>query len=85
MHERSRARGGNGAAAPEPGRFAFPVRPFELYWGEPSGYAYSDTLDVVKQGDEWRVDRLARTRDPDSSVGRQAHTPPRRHGMGQAS
>ena len=45
--------------------YAFPVRLFELYTGEPTGYAYSDTLGVVRERDGWRVDRLPRTYDPD--------------------
>jgi hypothetical protein len=46
-------------------RFAFPVRLFELYLGESTGLAFSDTLELVRQGDEWRVDRLPRTHDSD--------------------
>lgn len=46
-------------------RIAFPVWLFELYSGESTGVTYSDTLEVVWQGDEWRVDRLPRAYDPD--------------------
>ena len=48
-----------------PDRFAFPVRLLELYTGETTGVAISDTLEVVRQGDEWRVDRLPRRDNPD--------------------
>jgi hypothetical protein len=46
-------------------RCAFPVRLFELYSGESTGLAYSDTLEVVFQGGEWRIDRLPRSYNPD--------------------
>jgi hypothetical protein len=46
-------------------RYAFPVRLLELTAGEPSGFAFSDTLEVVRQADEWRVDRLPRAHHPD--------------------
>ena len=36
-----------------------------VYLGEPSGFAYSDTLEVARQGNEWRVDRLPRNHNPD--------------------
>ncbi|MHB8077889.1 MAG: hypothetical protein ACYDIE_01365 [Candidatus Krumholzibacteriia bacterium] len=48
-----------------PDRYSFPVRLFELYLGESTGVAYGDTLEVVRQGGEWRVDRLPRSHDPD--------------------
>ena len=48
-----------------PDRCAFPVRLFELYLGESTGFAYSDTLEVVRQGGEWRIDRLPRSYNPD--------------------
>jgi hypothetical protein len=48
-----------------PDSFRFPVRLFEAYLGEPSGFAYSDTIDVVRQGEDWRVGRVPRTWNPD--------------------
>jgi len=48
-----------------PDRLSFPVRLFEIYLGESTGMTYSDTLEVVRHGDEWRVDRLPRAYDPD--------------------
>jgi len=44
---------------------AFPVRLFELYLGDSTGLAFSDTLELVRQGDAWRVDRLPRAYNPD--------------------
>jgi hypothetical protein len=43
-----------------PDRFAFAVRLFQAYLGEPEAYAFSDTLEVVRQGNAWRIDRLPR-------------------------
>lgn len=48
-----------------PDRIAFPVRLFEVYSGESTGVVYSDTLEMTRQGGEWRVDRLPRACDPD--------------------
>lgn len=48
-----------------PARFAFPVRLFELFLGESTGFAFSDTLELVRQGDEWRVDMLPRAYNAD--------------------
>ena len=48
-----------------PDRIVFPVRLFELYLGEPAGLVFSDSLELVLQEGEWRVDRVPRTYDPD--------------------
>jgi hypothetical protein len=39
-------------------RYAFPVILYELYDGEPMGASYRGILEVAKQGNVWRVDRL---------------------------
>jgi hypothetical protein len=44
-------------------RYAFPVTLFELYSGEARGHEWSDTLEVVRDDDGWRVDRLPRSAD----------------------
>jgi hypothetical protein len=55
-----------GRGAPVGGdRFAFPVRLFELYLGEPTGTVCSDTLEVEREEGDWRIDRLPRNHNPD--------------------
>lgn len=44
-------------------RYAFPVTLFELYQGADHGDEISDTLEVVRDDDGWRVDRLPRSAD----------------------
>lgn len=39
-------------------RYAFPVTLYEFYTGERAGFRYPGTLELVKQGGRWRVDRL---------------------------
>lgn len=41
-------------------RVAFPVTLFELYTGERTGHLYRDTLEVLQERGEWRIDRLPR-------------------------
>ena len=45
------------------GRFAFPVTLYEAYHGESKGWGYASTIEVVRDGETWRVDRLPRTSD----------------------
>jgi hypothetical protein len=44
-------------------RYVFSVILYEYYTGEPKGFAYPSTLEVVKQGHVWRVDRLPKSSD----------------------
>ncbi|OGP72629.1 MAG: hypothetical protein A2V86_04270 [Deltaproteobacteria bacterium RBG_16_49_23] len=44
-------------------RFIFSVTLYELYSGENMGFAYKGVMEVVKQGNVWRVDRLPRSSD----------------------
>jgi hypothetical protein len=44
-------------------RYVFSVTLYEFYTGEPRGFAYPSTLEVVKQGQVWRVDRLPKSSD----------------------
>src|SRR5205823_4021152 len=44
-------------------RYVFTVTLYEFYAGEPAGFKYVSTLEVVKQGGLWRIDRLPRTSD----------------------
>ena len=46
-----------------PDRFVFPVSLFELYLNADHGNSWADTLEVVRDGDEWRVDRIPRGGD----------------------
>lgn len=39
-------------------RYTFPVTLYELYTGERMGAGYRGMLEVAKQGEVWRVDRL---------------------------
>jgi len=45
------------------GRFMFSVILYELYFGEDKGSVYRGFLEVVKQGNVWRVDRLPKSSD----------------------
>jgi len=44
-------------------RFIFSVTLYELYSGENKGFAYKGLMEVVKEGNVWRVDRLPRSSD----------------------
>ncbi len=44
-------------------RYAFAVTLYELYTGENRGSAYTSTLEVVREGQVWRIDRLPRSSD----------------------
>lgn len=44
-------------------RFAFPVTLFEYYTGEPKAFQYKSNIEVIKEGDSWRVDVLPTTSD----------------------
>jgi hypothetical protein len=44
-------------------RYEFPVIIYELYTGERTGERYQSSLEVVKEGQVWRVDRLPITSD----------------------
>ena len=55
--EISRAPGSTGS------RYVFTVTLYEFYTGEPAGFKYVSTLEVIKQGELWRIDRLPRTSD----------------------
>ncbi len=41
-------------------RYSFPVLLFELYSDADHGNSWTDTLEVVRDGGDWRVDRLPR-------------------------
>jgi hypothetical protein len=42
-------------------RFVFPVILYEAYTGEPSGWAYRGSIEVIRHEERWGVDRLPRT------------------------
>lgn len=44
-------------------RYVFPVTLYELYSGERMGYRYISTLEIVKEGNVWRVGVLPKTSD----------------------
>jgi len=44
-------------------RYEFPVTLYEFYTGERAGERYQSSLEVVKEGQVWRVDRLPITSD----------------------
>ena len=44
-------------------RFTFPVTLFEYYTGEPKAFQYKSKIEVIKEGDSWRVDVLPTTSD----------------------
>lgn len=44
-------------------RFKFPVVLYELYIGETTGYAYSSTVQVIKDSEGWRIDVLPKSSD----------------------
>jgi hypothetical protein len=44
-------------------KYVFSVTLYELYTGEPKGIGYTSDLEVVKEGNTWRVDRLPRSSD----------------------
>jgi hypothetical protein len=44
-------------------RYAFPVTLFEYYTGEPKAFQYKSKIEVIKEGDSWRVDVLPTTSD----------------------
>jgi hypothetical protein len=44
-------------------RFAFPVTLFEYYTGEPKAFQYKSKIEVIKEGDSWRINVLPTTSD----------------------
>jgi hypothetical protein len=46
-----------------PKRFVFPVTPYEYYNDEPGGYQYKSKIEIILDGDSWRVDVLPLTAD----------------------
>lgn len=44
-------------------RFVFPVTLFEYYTGEPKAFKYKSKIEVIREGDSWRVDVLPTTSD----------------------
>src|SRR4030042_5931742 len=44
-------------------RYVFPVTLYELYTGETTGLAYSGTLEIIKQGKDWRINMLPKNSD----------------------
>jgi len=46
-----------------PKRLAFPVTLYEYYNGEPGAYQYRSKIEVILEGDSWRVDVLPLTAD----------------------
>jgi hypothetical protein len=43
------------------GRLSFPVVLYEHYTSEPKAFKYKSRIEVVREGDVWRVDRLPTT------------------------
>jgi hypothetical protein len=39
-------------------RWSFPVVLYEYYTGEPTAFEYNSRIEVVQEGDSWRVDLL---------------------------
>jgi hypothetical protein len=46
-----------------PKRFVFPVTLYEYYTGEPKAFKYNSKIELVREGDLWRVDVLPLTSD----------------------
>ncbi len=46
-----------------PKRFSFPVTLYEYYTGEPKAFKYNSNIELVQEGDLWRVDVLPLTSD----------------------
>jgi len=44
-----------------PKRFSFPVTLYEYYTGEPKAFKYKSKIEVIYEGDSWRVDLLPMT------------------------
>lgn len=44
-------------------RWSFPVTLYEHYTGEPNAFKYKSKIEVIKEGDSWRVDLLPITPD----------------------
>ena len=44
-------------------RYVFPVTLYEYYDGEPTGYAYSSKMEIVLDGETWKVDHLPMSSD----------------------
>jgi len=47
----------------KPKRFSFPVTLYEYYTGEPKAFKYKSKIEVIQEGDSWRVDVLPITAD----------------------
>ena len=45
------------------GRYSFQVTVYELYEGEQFGIGYKTTIEVVREGSNWKIDRLPRSSD----------------------
>jgi hypothetical protein len=46
-----------------PKRFVFPVTLYEYYTGEPKAFQYKSKIELLREGDSWRVDVLPLTAD----------------------
>jgi hypothetical protein len=46
-----------------PNRFSSPVTLYEYYTGEPKAFKYQSKIEVIQEGDSWRVDLLPITAD----------------------
>ena len=46
-----------------PKRFVFPVTLYEYYTGEPKAFKYKSKIELIREGDSWRVDVLPLTSD----------------------
>jgi hypothetical protein len=46
-----------------PKRFVFPVTLYEYYTGEPKAFKYKSKIELIREGDSWRVDVLPLTAD----------------------
>ena len=44
-------------------RFVFPVTLYEYYTGEPKAFKYKSKIELIREGDSWRVDVLPLTAD----------------------
>jgi hypothetical protein len=47
----------------DPERFSFPVTLYEYYTGEPKAFKYKSKIELIREGDSWRVDVLPLTSD----------------------
>ncbi len=52
-----------GSGSRQGNKYIFPVVLYDFYTGEQKGFEYIGTLEIVKEGDFWRIDRLPKSSD----------------------